>query len=71
MALTTYRSKVAVTAQNKRAAYASIQYLLDHILSFGVDLLRIERMADGFIEIDFTNPIPVGQVDHLNLQGPV
>ncbi len=71
MALTTYRSRVVVTAQNKRAAYASIQYLLEHILSFGVDLLRIERMPDGFIEADFTNPLPASQVDHLNLTGPV
>lgn len=69
--MATYRSKVAVTAQNKRAAYEAVQHLITHLLAWGIDFTRIQRMPDAFVEVDTTAPIPAAHVDHLSLTGPV
>lgn len=68
----TYRSKVAITtAARRRAAYTALQEILEHILSWGIHMTRLQLMPDSFVELDTTGDIPPGQIDHLNLTGPV
>lgn len=72
MALTTYRSKQAVdTIPKRNAAYERIAELVIHLQTFNLNLLRIERMPDLFVEVDLNDPLPAAHVDHLGLQGPV
>lgn len=73
MALTTYRSKVAInTIAREEMAYERLIDLLRHLRPFGVSLRRVELMPDNFVEVDLNDPLPnPQQVDHLGLQGPV
>ena len=72
MALTTYRSQVAITTLNlRKIAYQKLVILIDHLHPFNLNLLRVELMPDNFVEVDLNNPLPVDQIDHLGLTGPV
>lgn len=73
MALTTYQSTVTITSQAlKLEAYRRAVILLDHAPRFSVDVLRIQYMpGTQRIEIDVSNPLPAGQLDHLGLEGPI
>lgn len=70
MAITIYRSKVAITtAALRRAAYSKLADLCTHLQAFNVNLLRVELMPDNFVEVELNNPLPnAEQIDHLGLQ---
>jgi hypothetical protein len=68
MAQTTYTSKVAVTQQNKLKAYEMLTVLIQHLPSFGVDLVSITRDANNFVIVTLTGDIPVDQLDHVGLK---
>lgn len=69
MAQTVYVSKVAVSLATRTAAYNALRTLIHHLDAFDLNLISIVRRADNFIEITINNPLPVGQADHLGLQG--
>ena len=73
MALTTYRSQVAITyATLRRLAYEKLASVFAHAIQFNLNVLRVQLMGDNFVEVDFNNPLPSAeQVDHLGLTGPV
>lgn len=68
MALTTYRSKQAVTLQTRDEAYDLLARLLRHLHPLNLNLLRVELVAGNFVEIDLNNPLPANQLDHLHVE---
>lgn len=71
MAATLYRSQQAVTLQTRRAAYQLVNLMLDHLDALNLNLLKIELVAGNFVEVTLSNPMPVEQIDHLKLTGPI
>jgi hypothetical protein len=73
MALTTYRSQVAITTTAlRKTAYEKLVIVFSHAHAFNLNVLRVELMPDNFVEVDFNNPLPnAAQVDHLGLTGPI
>lgn len=72
MALTTYRSLVAINTIAKRnAAYERLSIFFSHLSAFNLNCTRVQHMPDNFVEIDVNGPVPVEQLDHVGLQGPI
>jgi len=72
MADFTYRSQQAVTLQTRGAAYDFLCDLLRHLDALNLNLRSVTLRVDNFVDVVvFPNPLPVGQVDHLHLTGPV
>lgn len=69
----TYRSIVPITTQPREdEAYARAADLFSHARALGYRVTRLQYMpATQFIEVDTTSPLPVGQLAHFGLQGPV
>jgi hypothetical protein len=71
MAQTIYQSKVAVTMATRSAAYEAAASLMLHLDHLGLNLISLVRDTNNFIVVTLNAPLPVEQVDHLGLTGPV
>jgi hypothetical protein len=72
MANVVYTSKVRVTTIPLRdLAYEKIRDLTTHLGQFGANLVSIVVEADKSITVTLTGALPVEQVDHLGLVGPI
>lgn len=67
MAQTSYTTR-QITVDTRKHAYSRLSQLIDHLPYFqGIDLVSITRNADNTITIVLSNPIPLGQLEHLGL----
>lgn len=68
----TYRSQVAITTLPLRAiAYDKLAILFSHANGLNINVTRVQLMPDNFVEIDTNVNVPVAQLDHFGLMGPV
>lgn len=71
MAATLYRSQQAVTLQTRGVAYEFLAVMCTHLDHLNLNLLKVELVTGNFVEVTLNNPMPVEQIDHFKLTGPI
>lgn len=65
---TTYRSKVAITAGNRRRAYARLAVMMFELRDSSVNLVSLTRDPDGRLRVVLSNAVSQAALDRYLLE---